>query len=58
MSIFLAVKSLAKYVLIAVAIVVLYAIIAPSSLGGWVLYVVVAALVAGALEVAFRRFVA
>ena len=50
-----AVSALVKYVVIALAIVGLYALISPSSLVGWVLYVVVGAVVAGAIEAAFRR---
>lgn len=50
-----AVSALVKYVVIALAIVGLYALISPSSIGGWVLYLVIGALAAGAIEAAFRR---
>lgn len=50
-----AMSALIKYVLIAIVIVAAYAIISPSSLGGWVLYFVIGALAAGAIEAAFRR---
>ena len=55
---FLVVKSLLRYLLIAVAIMVVYAIITPSSFGSWVLYFVIAAVAAGVIEAAYRRFVA
>lgn len=48
-------SALVKYVAIALAIMALYAIISPSSLGGWALYIVLGALAAGAIEAAFRR---
>lgn len=50
-----AMSALVKYVLMAIAIVAAYTIISPSSLGGWVLYVVIGAIAAGAIEAAFRR---
>lgn len=50
-----AMSALVKYVLIAIAIVVAYTVISPSSIGGWVLYLVIGAVAAGAIEAAFRR---
>lgn len=47
--------ALIRYVAIALAVVVTYLVISPSSPGGWVLYLVVGAIAAGAIEAAFRR---
>lgn len=53
-----AVKNVVRYVLIAVAVVIAYALISPDSVLGWVLYIVIGAAAVVAVEAIYRRIVA
>ena len=49
-------ENVIRYVLLALAAVVPYWIISPDSVGGWVLWVVVALIAAGIVQGAYTRF--
>lgn len=55
--IFSAVKDIFRYLLIAAAVVIAYALISPDSVLGWVLFIVIGGVAAAAVEAVYRRIV-
>ena len=51
------VNDIFRYLLIAAAVVIAYALISPSSVLGWVLFIVIGAVAVGAVEAIYRRIV-